>query len=215
MKYLSDGLSLVAVDAETRRVVGMKISHVVERYAWGCSIVGFLHCLNFCLAFILCESASVILLHTREHAPKTRRSLDELLSVYPETHAHLVYVLEKFTWPADIFDKHPSVNRLFDMHGLATIKSHRGRGIATQLMKKSLEVPSHPNWAHFSVHNVSVLVLYIRTNIIQVARKANCDAASEVCSNPHSKRIFDRLGFEVWAAQNSTLINRNRADGDF
>ena len=75
----------------------------------------------------------------RSAARKERPSMEELLEDFPEPHAYLTRLLDSLAYPwQDVFERDPSVGRLFEMYGLAVVGSHRGRGIATELVRQAL-----------------------------------------------------------------------------
>ncbi len=76
----------------------------------------------------------------RSAARKERPSMEELLEDFPEPHAYLTRLLDSLAYPwQDVFERDPSVGRLFEMYGLAVVGSHRGRGIATELVRQALK----------------------------------------------------------------------------
>ena len=67
-------------------------------------------------------------------------TLKELMDVFPEGHARMMYLFTKYLPPDKVFLEHPDDQRIYLMFGLGVKATHRKRGIASELARQSLEV---------------------------------------------------------------------------
>jgi len=103
-----------------------------------------------------------------------RSSHEENLKTFPPLHASIMTLFDEIMYPGDIFERNPQDKKYHDMFTLATSSGYRGRGIGRTLVAESLKM----------------------------AKKADCDAAIVLATSDFSRKIFDKLGFEVIASKN-------------
>jgi len=91
-------------------------------------------------------------------------------------------------WGPDVMAKRPNVNKVYEMFSLCVDPKHRGRGIATNLVKEALEV------------NVCIACSpFLFIIALKVAQKANCDAAITAATALGSKKVFQKLELQQFS----------------
>ena len=98
-----------------------------------------------------------------------RGTYDEYCQTFPALHASVMTLFDEIMYPGDIFDAHSEDNKFFDMFTLATHPDYRGKGIGRTLVNESLKV----------------------------GQEARCSAAIVLATNDFSRRIFEKVGFEL------------------
>ena len=98
-----------------------------------------------------------------------RGTFDEYCETFPTLHASVMTLFDEIMYPGDIFDAHPGDTKFFDMFTLATHPDYRGKGIGRTLVNESLKV----------------------------GQEAGCSAAIVLATNDFSRKIFEKVGFEL------------------
>lgn len=157
---LMDGVSLVAVDAETDEMLGFRTAKVCCR--WECMTD---------LKFSTGLSKKVSAVSCRDDQQEPRRpTVEELRQGFPEAFADISVVLDLLLWPPEFFLDFPHLHRCYYMFTLATKPECRGRGIARELLKQAFKVSmfltitggptsSHPDRRLLRWHEKSVVTM--------------------------------------------------------
>ena len=117
-----------------------------------------------------------------------RATYDEYCENFPPLHASVMTLFDEIMYPGDIFEKYPDNTKFFDMFTLATHPNYRGKGIGRNLVQESLKV----------------------------GRQAECTAAIVLATNDFSRKIFEKVGFELLKSKNweDCIYNGTKAFGN-
>ena len=117
-----------------------------------------------------------------------RATFDEYCENFPPLHASIMTLFDEIMYPGDIFETHSQDTKFFDMFTLATHPDYRGKGIGRTLVQESLKV----------------------------GQEAGCSAAIVLATNDFSRKIFEKVGFELLKTKNwnDCLYNGTPAFGN-
>ena len=85
--------------------------------------------------------------------------------------AAIVTLLDELLHPGDVFEKYPTVSKIYNLFAMAIHPDYRGQGLAKSLVKQSLIV----------------------------AEKADCNALMVLAVSDYASKIFFDMGMEIIA----------------